>query len=391
MIEYAKAKQEEVPELARFIHIAFGAAPDGAATWLKDKLGLEQLRIMRSDATIVSCLGRIPMAQYFGGKSVPMLGIAGVATPPEHRGKGFAKQMMAEAVKEAAADGFPLSVLYASTQPLYRSVGFEHAGYRFVSKLPMQTLGVCERARDVVKIGDAEMPEVKACYAEFASAFPGMVDRTEYIWERIRNRREEKFHGFGVRENGRIGSYMFVLTEKPGRERGDLVVSDIAWRTPTAARKVIGLLSDFTTMTEHALVSGSPLHPLASFLPQQRFEIDVKEFWMLRIVRIKEAIEKRGYPKAINGSARFEMTDEIVPENAGRWRISVADGRGRCERDTGSGSAIRCDIRAFAPLYSGLYTASQARMIGIVEGDDESIEAADGLFACGTPWMTDFF
>ena len=405
MGEYTKVVAMDVPVLARFISIAFGVKPDGAAKWLSEKLGVENLRVMRDGAgdraPIVSCLGRIPMAQWWGARSVPMVGIAGVATPPEHRGKGHARRMMQHAVREAASDGFPISVLYASTQPLYRAVGFEQAGHRFVSKLPMQTLGISEKARDVVAICDAEMPEVKACYGVYAKHYAGMTDRTDYLWERVRNRRDETYHGFGVRENGVIAGYLFALTDGGGgRERGDLLVSDIAWSTPSAAKKVLGLLADFTTMTEHALLAGSPLHPLATLLPQQRFSIDLKEYWMLRILRVPEAVAARGYAKGIDASAVFEIRDDIVQENNGRWRVSVRNGVGVCERSPDAGGtggrpvrgAVRCDVRAFAPLYTGLYTASQARAIGLVEGDDDAVAAADALFTGqGTPWMADFF
>lgn len=193
MGEFTKVDPGDVSAMSRFISIAFGTKPEGATKWLSEKLGVDNLRVMRNGGAdgrrVVSCLGRIPMAQWWGGKSVPMLGIAGVATPPEHRGCGHAKRMMQAAVREAAADGYPLSVLYASTQPLYRAVGYEQAGHRFVSKLPMQTLGATEKARDVVAIGPPEMDEVKDCYRRFAQNFAGMTDRTEYLWERVRNRR----------------------------------------------------------------------------------------------------------------------------------------------------------------------------------------------------------
>ncbi len=397
MGEFTKVDPGDVSAMSRFISIAFGTKPEGATKWLSEKLGVDNLRVMRNGGAdgrrVVSCLGRIPMAQWWGGKSVPMLGIAGVATPPEHRGCGHAKRMMQAAVREAAADGYPLSVLYASTQPLYRAVGYEQAGHRFVSKLPMQTLGATEKARDVVAIGPPEMDEVKDCYRRFAQNFAGMTDRTEYLWERVRNRRDETFHGFGVREDGRIAAYMFAQTESGGgRERGDLVVSDIAWSTPSAARKVLGLLADFTTMTEHALVAGAPLHPLATLLPQQRFSIDLKEFWMLRVLRVPEAVRLRGYARGVATSTVFDIRDDLVAENNGRWRVTVRDRKGVCERTTETEPAVQCDVRAFAPLYCGLHTASQARAIGLLEGPDGAVESADALFCGqGTPWMTDFF
>ncbi len=386
-----KASPSDLPSLARFIQLAFGVTPESAAEWLDGKLRLENLRVLRGPDGPLAGLGRIPMAQFYGGRSVPMLGIAGVATPPEHRGRGFAKQLMTAVVREAAEDGFPLSVLYASTQPLYRSVGYEQAGYRVVSKLPMQTLGVIERDRDVVSLSDADAGAVHDCYRDFARPFPGMVDRSEYIWDRVRNRRGDRFHGFGIREGGQIAGYLYAHMDKPGRDRGDLSISDVAWRTPGAARKLLGLLADFTTMAEHALISGAPLHPLAMLLPQQRFELAAKEYWFLRVLRIKDAVERRGYSPGIATSMVFDIADDCLPANTGRWKVSVSEGVATCRPDTSSEPAIACSIAAFAPLYTGLLTCSQALGLGFIRAEPAVARSADAIFACGTPWMVDFF
>jgi predicted acetyltransferase len=70
--------------------------------------------------------------------------------------------------------------------------------------------------------------------------------------------------------------------------------------------------------------------------------------------------------------------------------VRLKGGRARVEPGA-SGPALRCDIRALAPIYSGLYTASQAAALGMISGDDEAIAAADRAFAGPAPWMPDHF
>lgn len=50
------------------------------------------------DGAPAASLVRVPVGQRFGGRSVPMLGIAGVAVPPERRGGGLARRLMADAI-----------------------------------------------------------------------------------------------------------------------------------------------------------------------------------------------------------------------------------------------------------------------------------------------------
>src|ERR1041384_5381049 len=98
---------------------------------LEQKLGLGNLRIMRHGGGGTAVLDMIPMGQFFGGRSVRMVGIAGVSSAPERRGRGAGVRLMREMLAELHAAGVPLSGLYPATQPIYRRAGYEWAGSRF--------------------------------------------------------------------------------------------------------------------------------------------------------------------------------------------------------------------------------------------------------------------
>jgi len=136
--------------------------------------------------------------QHFGGKSVSMLGIAGVGVAPEARGRGSARWMMSLAMQEAQADGFALSTLFASTQGLYRQVGYEQAGYRCQIKLLPHRIDVRAREPHVRPLTPEDEPAIQACYKAFAGEFAGMLDRGPYIWRRIKEFRDKSYHGFGL-------------------------------------------------------------------------------------------------------------------------------------------------------------------------------------------------
>jgi len=168
-----------------------------------------------------------------------MLGIAGVAVAPEHRGGGNAKQMMRKAMIEAANEGWPLAGLYASTHTLYRGVGFEHAGHRFQYTLPIVRIDVRDAPGAVVAITDADMPRVHACYARFAATCNGALDRGPYIWNRVRKHREETFQGFAIENPAHeIDGYFFLAQRRRADGRQDLSLSDFAFTTAAAARRL---------------------------------------------------------------------------------------------------------------------------------------------------------
>src|SRR5436190_6616726 len=75
-------------------------------------VGRKNYRIIRSGSEVLGGCALLPMGQYFGGRSVPMLGVGAVGIAPEHRGRRAATLLMQAALKESHSRGYPLSTLY---------------------------------------------------------------------------------------------------------------------------------------------------------------------------------------------------------------------------------------------------------------------------------------
>lgn len=390
---YGPASEDDVPSLVRLIHHAFASTPDAEEKWIRPS-GIDNFRGVRerTHGPLSSCLLRINMGQFFGGRSVPMLGIAAVAVSPESRGRGTARWMMAESMREARDNGFALSSLYASTQGLYRQVGFEQAGHRCTTKLLPHRIDVRTREPEVRPLTAYDDHAMAECYAKYARTFPGMLDRCPYIWRRVREFRDKKFNGFGIQgADGSIEGYVFLLQNRS--DSGiDIDVSDIAFTTARAGRRLLGFLADFSTTTKSIIINGAPLHPILSLMTSHHHEITRSEVWMLRITDLAKALTERGYPRHITATIQLNIHDPIVRENDGSWTLHVEHGRAEVKKEAAMRPAITCEIGALASLYSGFYTATQAALLGWVEGEHGALEAADAIFGgYGSPWMTDFF
>lgn len=387
--------EADLVDVARMLSLAFAGPREGTRQFI-DNAQPENIRILRltndPSARPQACFVRVPMGQYFGGKRVPMTGIAGVAVPPESRGGGLALTLMREALREIAAEGTPLSTLYASTQTLYRQVGYEQAGHRFQYRIPIERIAVRDRSMFVRPLTDDDQPAVEACCAAFARAFDGMLDRGPYLWRRVRRNRDDTYDGFGVfGDDGQFEGYLFMAQRRNVETgRHDLALSDLAYATPRAGRRLLGLLADFATVGDDVIFHGGPIHPLFTHMPQQRFTVQKRDYWMLRIVNLPAAIAARGFSASSRAAIHVHVVDDLLPENAGPWTIAIEGGRGQATRG-GSGSPLHMNIRALAAIYAGLYSPTQARFAGLLEGDERTIAAADALFQPSCPWMTDMF
>jgi predicted acetyltransferase len=385
--------EQDVPTLVRLIHHAFASTPDAEEKWIRPS-GLDNFRGVRERerGPLSSCYLRIRMGQFFGGRSVSMLGIAAVAVAPEARGQGTARWMMGKAMQEAREDGFALSGLYASTQGLYRQVGYEQAGYRTTTKLLPHRIDVRAREPIVRPLTARDDQAMAACYEKFAANFAGMLDRCPYIWRRVREFRDKKFNGFGIEgPGGTIEGYVFLLQNRL-TDGIELDVSDLTFTTARAGQRLLGFLADFSTTTKEITINGAPLHPILSLMTSHHHTIAKSEVWMLRITDLAKALKERGYPRHLNATIQLNIHDPIVRENDGSWTLHVEHGRAEVKKEAAMRPAITCQIGALAPLYSGLYTATQGALLGWVEGERGALEAADAIFGgFGTPWMTDFF
>ncbi len=385
--------EKDLAAVCRLLVHAFAGTADGIQEWLK-QAGFEHMRVVRTAAggPPVACLLRIPMGQYFGGVSVPLVGIAAVATAPETRGQGLARRMMQESMREAARDGFPLSGLYPSTQALYRQAGFEQAGHRLLARVPLATIDVRERGGPVEHLSDADESAVLEAYRAFAMRFDGMIDRGPYIWRRIKKFREEVYHGFGIRgAAGTLDGYLYLNQKRKPEPtaRQEITLTDFVFGTPDAGRRLLGFLADFATMGDDVVFSAGPSHPALMLLAQQRYALEFHYYWMTRILSVERALAARGYAPGIDAELHLEIADDVVAANAGRFVLRVREGKG--EVSGGGRGELRADIRGLAAMYTGHMAPQGLALCGRASGEERAMRTAAAVFGGGMPWMTDFF
>lgn len=393
---YGPMSPADLDTVIRSTSLAFGGPPDGVRDWLA-KAGHDHMRTFRcapADPAPAGSLLRIPMGHFFGGRSIPCVGIAGVAVAPEARGAGVASRMMIELVRELHAEGVALSSLYPATVPLYQRAGYERTGHQFVYTIPMARLTVGRSTLKARAFTPDDLPAVRACYTEMARAHDGYLDRGPYVWDRVQNFRGTAYTGLVVEgPSGEVDGYVFFNQERPDALNGRqaIKISDIAARTPEAARRAWQLMAEYGSIAEEITFSGGPAHHFITLIPEHRFSIRFKDYWMLRVTHVEQALAARGYP-AISAELTLRVTDEQIPGNSGGYRVRVKDGRAEVERAGPSADAgLSLDARALAALYTGFQTPEHLRQLGRLTGDDRACSIARALFSGGTPSLVDFY
>jgi predicted acetyltransferase len=365
----------------RLGRLSFGGPPTLDESWrarARTAVGL----LAEEDGRLVGQLRIRPYGQLFGGRSVPMAGIAGVGVEPWARGRGVAQVLLDACLPVAREAGQAVSALYPTVPPLYRSRGWERAGVLEDVSLAPAALGSVRRSgsADLRPAGPDDLTDLHACYQAVATAQDGMLDRDG-----------PSFSLPSVLD-------LDVVTICPGRgyltasRRSDhLQVHDLVALDEEAGQALLHLVSSWSGYLTRVEIR--PTDPVTlAVLAASGLAGDVHVTpWMLRVVDLAAAVAARGWPAAAglrNASVDLAVTDPWAPWNEGRWRIVVEEGTVRCER--GGDGAVQVVARALGAWFAGGTPTSALRRAGLLRGGEATL--LDAVVAGrGTPRMADYF
>lgn len=380
------ADPQEAQHLGKILQQCFNFPISNWQTY-SSLLGLENYRVIRHKGHVIGGLGIYHMGQWFGGRSLPLAGIAAVGVAPEHRGGGAAAELMTQTLRELYTKGVPLSTLYASTQRLYRKVGYEQAGNACLFSIPTSSL-ITSNHLAIRPVESASGGVLQELYRQRAKATNGNLDRNRAIWARVLQSSEDVVYAYLVGSEDKPEGYI-IFTHQSDATRYSLRVRDLVILTPAAGRSVWTFFAKHRSLANDIRWMGPLVEPLLALVPEQTYKIVHLERWLLRVVDVPKALMLRGYPVGVETELHLEVWDDLLPENNGRFTLAVSKGRGEVTK--GGRGELRLDVRGLAPLYTGLFTPYQLQAIGLIEATDVALSTAAMLFAGSEPWMSDHF
>ncbi len=361
-------------------------SPNGWQTY-SNRIGLENLRVIRQAGQIIGGLSIYQMGQWYGNERIPMAGIASVGVSPEHRGTGVAVELLIHTLQELYANGVPLSTLYAATQRPYRQVGYEQGGTFCNWEIPTDSIQIRSSLLPMQPVIPVRHKVFHELYHQQAKVTNGHLDRNQAIWERIESSPDEMVYAYLIGSDHPEG--YIVFTQRQEDNSCVILIRDWVVLTAAAGRRFWSFLAAHRSIVKKVRWRSSAVDPLILLLPEQTAKIQRLERWMLRIVDVSASLEKRGYPLGIETELHLEVRDNLLPENNGKFVLAVSNGRGEVTK--GGKGELQLDVCGLAPLYTGLFTPHQLQFTGQLEAEETALLSATKLFAGSQPWLPDFF
>jgi len=335
-----------------------------------------------------------------GGASVPAAGVTVVGVLPTHRRRGVLTAMMQAQLADCKARGDVTAYLWASEATIYGRFGYGLASRMGAMSLSRERTRFAQpfEPRGVVRIVDFEESArvFPPLYEQVRAKRPGMFVRSKDWWETRR-----LFDDPARRQSGPKNRALLELDGKPagyaiynvkqdwqsGVSKGVVNITEVMTPTPEAARELWRWLLDFDWTSEFA-ADYLPLdHELFLLLAEpRRMQFTINDGVWVRLLDVGAALSARSYLG--EGEIVLAVTDEFLPENAGRWRVTP----GGAER-TEDAADLRLDVTGVGSVYLGgfgfgeLVRASRAE-----ELTPGAAERGDALFRTGVaPWCPEIF
>ncbi len=307
--------------------------------------------------------------QWWGGRVVPMLGVAGVATHPDARGQGLVGRLLDLMVADSSA---PLSVLFATAPGIYRRLGWEVVGTLDVTAVPTRDLPAAASSATVRGLTPADHAAVAALYDARGAGGNGLLARAP---ERTVATLLRQDVATVAVEDGQVTGYVGYQRERGYHGDGELHLQELIASTPAAVGALLGSLRSWDAVAGSVHWRGR-VEDLAVAVPGLLPVPSERQPWSLRVLDPVAAVAARGFGPGA-------WTEDLTVAGVGH-RLEVADGRGQLVPGPGGPNVTP---RGLAALYAGAGSAFLVRH-GLVDRPVPGLAAA---FAGEPAEILDYF
>lgn len=332
--------------------------------------------------TIQAKLTLLSLKVNLHGRTVPMGGIASVASYPEGRRQGHVKHLLHHALFTMKENGQVLSYLAPFSVPFYRKYGWEifcdEVSFELTEKQLPKPAPVYDGIIERVSFND---PRIRTLYQHQCSH--GMLVREDFWWRNLAEKYASFHTALYTDDSGTPAAYMVYQVKENKLEVNELIYNDIA-----ALEAIFSFIGQHDSMIQSASIPATGADTLHYFLPDPHTKAEVSPYFMARIVDVEGFMSV--FPFAGKGHFTFTITDEFAEWNNQTFSLSVDGNHISCIK-TEDTPQFSLTIGTLTGLLLGYRRPSFYLKSGQITGEAKAITSFCQFIPGNEPGLIDFF
>ncbi|MBU9722908.1 MULTISPECIES: GNAT family N-acetyltransferase [Bacillaceae] len=359
----------------------------------------ENTWVIEEDNNIISKATILPLETYILGKKVPMGGVSGVVTWPEHRRSGNVKKLLAHCLETMKDNGQIVSFLYPFSIPFYRKMGWELFADQQTITLTRDQLPPRKDTTGYIKRVDQNHHYIDEVYQAWAKQFNGTLARDENWWNQ----------SIFTRKKGNIGVYYNSTHEARGYiiysiKSNLMKVHELIYLDPEARDGLWTFISNHDSMLEKLEIIVPPNSGLPFILHDPKVKREIKSYFMARIVDVEKFLTLFSFVDEKDKSTIIlHITDDFCKWNDGTYFIHPVNTTeteakiefypsksvGSCQHPPKKG--IRLSVQTLTALLLNSQSMDTLLQEDFVLGDHNTAKRLSNSFQKQQPFIHDFF
>jgi predicted acetyltransferase len=304
------------------------------------------------------------------GGTVPAAHVSMVGVASTHRRRGLLTRLMHRQLAEVRGRvgppggiAEPVAVLWASEGQIYPRFGYGLATRRvsfMIETREVRLPAPAEPGRLRTVPVAAARPDLVRVYESVRPDRPGWSDRDQRWWSyrladpASRRRGTTELRVTLHEGSGGVDGYALWRARSewgPGGPNGEVNVDEVVATDPDAYLGLWRFLLSIDLTRRARLWSAGPDEPLLHLADApRRLGAGFADGLYVRIVDLPAALAARRYAAPVD--VVIDVTDPLLPANAGRWRLTGNDQKASCTR-TDDAADLACGIGELSAAYLG--------------------------------------
>lgn len=329
---------------------------------------------------------------HLGDKRLKMGGIAGVATYPEFRRKGYIKELLEHVLVEMRKGDYSVSMLHPFFVSFYRKFGWEILSNQLKMSMKKTDLFRNEPVGGKIKRFDqhSHPDDLEQVYNQFAGKYYGMVVRDRDIWQSFVYGHDNDWITavYYNEENQPTGYILYKVNHSK------MVVKEFASLDREARSGLWNFICQHDSMIDELEMTTPEDEPVFFTLKDPRVKSELSPYGMVRIVDVASFFNQ--YPfqwEHVDAKVVLHIADSTAPWNdqtivfKDQEIIMVNEEEVDSYRDQG----VELTINALSTVLFGYKGPWELYEINQISGSETDIQAFDKLLPHEQPFLYNFF